>query len=298
MAFDTAPPPTPPPTDWWAPRTHPTNPTDPTPWAPPPTPPGANPGRASGRRTGPLLALVAAAALVAGGAGGAGTALLLDGAATPGGGRALPRVSGPVTGGMDAAAVAAQVLPSVVSIQVVGMRGQGTGSGFVLDEDGHVLTNAHVVDGAEQVVVVTHDGRRLPAEVVGTDPANDVAVVRVASDATLTPATLGRSDQVRVGDEVLAVGSPLGLSGTVTQGIVSATDRQVQLGDGGQVSALQTDASINPGNSGGPLVDAAGRVIGVNTAIATLGGQGSGSIGIGFAIPVDRAADVASALIG
>jgi len=157
-----------------------------------------------------------------------------------------------------------------------------------------------VVSGARWgsgVSVVLDDGRRLPAEVVGTDEAYDLAVLAVADPAGLTPATLGRSADVRVGDQVLAVGSPLGLSGTVTAGIVSALDREVRLGNGGgRQTALQTDASINPGNSGGPLVNARGEVIGVNTAIATLR-RSSGSIGIGFAIPIDRAASVAERII-
>jgi putative serine protease PepD len=287
MTFDTVPRtdgPGPPPERWW--------------WAgetdsPPPPPQGA-PGSPAPQRPRRLSALLAVGALAAGALGGVGTAAVLS--AAPG--TVLPRVSSAPAGALDARAVAAAVLPSVVSIQTESFAGSGAGSGFVLDEQGHVLTNAHVVAGAQRVLVVTDDGKRLAAEVVGRDPASDVAVVRVPDGSGLPPATLGSSRDVQVGDEVLAVGSPLGLAGTVTQGIVSTTNREVRLGDGERVRALQTDASINPGNSGGPLVDAAGRVIGVNTAIATLGGQGSGSIGIGFAIPVDRAADVAERLIG
>jgi putative serine protease PepD len=150
------------------------------------------------------------------------------------------------------------VLPSVVSVEV----GRGTGSGFIVDAAGHIVTNAHVVAGASgDVRVVLDDGRRLSAEVVGSDESYDLAVLAVRNASGLTPATLGRSADVRVGDQVLAVGSPLGLSGTVTAGIVSALDREVRLG-GRRQTALQTDASINPGNSGGPLVNARGEVIG------------------------------------
>jgi putative serine protease PepD len=194
--------------------------------------------------------------------------------------------------------VAAQVLPSVVSIEVSAGRRSGTGSGFVFDTSGHVLTNNHVVANGTRLEVVLSTGRRLRAEIVGTDPANDLAVLQVRGlPSDIRPLPLGESSDVRVGDNVLAVGSPLGLAGTVTAGIISAVDRKVELGGAGQeIRALQTDASINPGNSGGPLVDLKGRVVGVNTAIATLGGQ-ERSIGIGFAIPVDRAANVAEDII-
>ncbi|MDF5757024.1 trypsin-like peptidase domain-containing protein, partial [Spongiactinospora sp. TRM90649] len=206
---------------------------------------------------------------------------------------ALPRsTAGPVAaqaGGLGA--VAARVLPSVVSVE----SGRGAGSGFVIDAAGHVLTNEHVVSGRSRVTVVFGDGRRAPARVVGSDAGNDLAVLAVDGTTGLTPAVLGRSADVAVGDQVLAVGSPLGLSGTVTSGIVSAVDRRVPFGAGGETTAVQTDASINPGNSGGPLVNARGEVIGVNTAI--LSSRSGGSIGIGFAIPIDRAADVAERII-
>jgi putative serine protease PepD len=194
--------------------------------------------------------------------------------------------------------VAAQVLPSVVSVEASGGRPGTAGSGFVFDASGHILTNNHVVANARQIDVVLSTGRRLRAELVGADPKNDLAVLRVRGlPPNARPLPLGRSSDVRVGDNVLAVGSPLGLAGTVTAGIISAVDREVELGSPGQrIRALQTDASTNPGNSGGPLVDLQGRVVGVNTAIATLGGQ-ERSIGIGFAIPVDRAASVASDII-
>jgi S1-C subfamily serine protease len=183
-----------------------------------------------------------------------------------------------------------------VSVQVRTARGAASGSGFVFDDRGHIVTNAHVVaGGAGSVSVVGSDGRRLTAEVVGTDSANDIAVLRVEPSAALTRLSLADPNGTRVGEQVLALGSPLGLSGTVTAGIVSALDRPVRLGGSAQRTAVQTDASINPGNSGGPLVNARGEVIGVNTAIATL--EGGGSIGIGFAVPIERAEQVATGLI-
>ena len=178
----------------------------------------------------------------------------------------------------------------MVSIEVRGTRGSGTGSGFVLDDRSHVLTNAHVVGGSSEVQVAFADGRRSGAEVVGVDAGIDIAVLRVRDPGVPPPLPLGVSADVRVGDAVLAVGSPLGLSGTVTSGIVSAVDREPRRG----AATIQTDAPINPGNSGGPLLDGAGRVIGVNTAIASLG---SGNIGIGFAVPIDRAAATAERLL-
>jgi putative serine protease PepD len=250
----------------------------------------AVPGSAAERRSvrGIVVAAVLAGVL-AGGAGGAGVvALSGDGAAPRATAAAPARPAGSL------AEVASRVLPSVVSVQVRTGSGGGTGSGFVLDGDGHVLTNAHVVEGATSVAVLDSTGATRRATVVGSDSASDLAVLRVTGD--LPAATLGRSAGLAVGDPVLAVGSPLGLSGTVTAGIVSATDREVSFGDGRRAAAIQTDASINPGNSGGPLVDGSGAVVGVNTQIATLNRAG-GNIGIGFAIPIDRAAQVADRLI-
>jgi putative serine protease PepD len=201
--------------------------------------------------------------------------------------RAAPQPAGGVTG---LSATAARVLPSVVSVEA----GRGGGSGFVVDARGHVLTNAHVIRGESEVTVVLNDGRRLSARVLGADFDEDLAVLEVDGAANLPAATLGRSGDLAVGDQVLAIGSPLGLSGTVTAGIVSAVDREVRLG-GSTRRAVQTDASINPGNSGGPLVNARGEVVGVNTAIAA--GRGGGNIGIGFAIPIDRAAPIAERII-
>jgi putative serine protease PepD len=208
----------------------------------------------------------------------------------------LPRSSGgPVRSGTgDLSDVAARVLPSVVSVEVDRGFGRAGGSGFVLDPNGHILTNNHVVASGGSIAVVLQSGRRVKATLVGRDARTDLAVLKVTQTTGLEPLQLGRSADVAVGDQVLAVGSPLGLSGTVTAGIVSALNREVRLGSQ-RGTALQTDAPINPGNSGGPLVNARGEVIGVNTAIATLGSQGS--IGIGFAIPIDRAAQVADRII-
>jgi S1-C subfamily serine protease len=193
----------------------------------------------------------------------------------------------------DLVGAAATALPGVVSVRV----GRAGGSGFVLDDRGHIVTNNHVVAGGGAVSVVGQDGRRVDAEVVGRDPGSDIAVLRVTPSAALRPLSLADAGSTRVGEPVLAVGSPLGLSGTVTAGIVSALDRQVRLGNtGARQTAIQTDASINPGNSGGPLVNARGEVVGVNTAIATL--DGNGNIGIGFAIPIDRAQQSAQQIIG
>jgi putative serine protease PepD len=207
------------------------------------------------------------------------------------------------------AGIAQRVLPVVVSIDVRGADGGGTGSGFVIRSDGYLLTNNHVVaDAATGGTLTVHfnDGSTSSARIVGRSPAYDLAVLKVQRTG-LPVATLGNSDTVVVGDECIAVGSPLGLAGTVTTGIISATHRPVTTGasDGTEpsyLSALQTDAAINPGNSGGPLVDAQGRVIGVNSAIATLGSSSldsgqSGSIGLGFSIPVNQARRVAEQLI-
>ncbi len=210
----------------------------------------------------------------------------------------LPQAAAPPAAAQGSiTAAAASVLPGVVSVRA----GRATGSGFAIDQEGHVVTNAHVVEGASDVSLVLSNGRRVDAEVIGADENNDLAVLRVSTaDAEgLRALTLGRSAQLRVGDPVLAVGSPLGLEGTVTAGIVSAVDRQARFGDNGnRQSAIQTDAAINPGNSGGPLVNSAGQVVGVNTAIATLGSTSrSGNIGIGFAIPVDRMKTIVEGLI-
>jgi S1-C subfamily serine protease len=167
--------------------------------------------------------------------------------------------------------------------------GTATGSGFVIDGEGHILTNNHVIEGAEKVTVKLGKSEKShPAEVVGTDPGTDIALLKVDAPAKeLHPLTLGRSQEVEVGDPVVAIGNPFGLDRTVTSGIVSALQRQIQAPNGFSINhVIQTDAAINPGNSGGPLIDAEGQVIGINSQIAT-GGGGNGNVGIGFAIPID-----------
>ncbi|MFI7700093.1 S1C family serine protease [Nonomuraea sp. NPDC049480] len=239
---------------------------------------------------GRLLVAAVLVAAVTGAAAGVAGARLSEGS-EPAPAAALPRVAAAPSASLTGlSATAARVLPSVVSVEA----GRGGGSGFVVDGRGHILTNAHVVSGYDDVTVILSDGRRLAARVIGEDDDEDLAVLEVSYPGDLTPATLGRSADLSVGDQVLAIGSPLGLSGTVTAGIVSALDREVRLG-GARRNAVQTDASINPGNSGGPLVNARGEVVGVNTAIAA--GRGGGNIGIGFAIPIDRAAPIAERII-
>jgi putative serine protease PepD len=220
------------------------------------------------------------------------------------------------------AQVAKAIQPSVVSITVRTANGGGEGSGVVLSGDGLILTNNHVVSGAGQggaVTVKFSDGKTADATVKGTDPSTDLAVIKAEGVSGLTPAALGDSDKLQVGDAVLAIGSPLGLDGSVTSGIVSALDRTLtESADQDQSpdqlpwnleqrqqlrtqtttigGMIQTDAAINPGNSGGALVNSSGQVIGINTAISTLG-SGSGSIGVGFAIPINTAKQVAEQLI-
>ena len=206
----------------------------------------------------------------------------------------------------DWASIAEQVSPSAVSITVATGGGTSQGTGVILDEQGTILTNDHVVSDGEELAVTTSDGLSYSASVVGTDPTTDLAVIRLDSPPEgLQPATFADSSTVEVGQPVMALGTPLGLENTVTTGIVSALDRPVTASgeeeDGSDTtytSAIQTDAAINPGNSGGPLVDAAGQVIGINTAIAGIpGGSGrAGSIGLGFAIPSSTAIMIAEQL--
>jgi putative serine protease PepD len=268
------------------------------------------------RRFGQTAALVLATALIAGAVGG------LVGARTGGAGDLDPGASlGSPSGTAPAvdrapdsvAGIAASVMRTTVSIAVRGGAGRGTGSGVVIRPDGYILTNNHVVapaaNGGEITVTFDGtDGRGVPARIVGRDPITDLAVLRIDVDRQLEAATLGQSRSLVVGDPVIAIGSPLGLSGTVTTGIVSALNRTVDVpaeAGGGRnplFNAIQTDAAINPGNSGGALVNAEGEVIGINSAIATLGGgafgeAGGGSIGVGFAIPIDEAASVAEEII-
>jgi S1-C subfamily serine protease len=192
---------------------------------------------------------------------------------------------------LTAAEVYERVRPSVVQINVSARRGEGTGTGIVIDEDGHILTNNHVVEGAGTIEVRFADGSTSPAEVVGTDPANDLALILVTDpDAPLTPAAIGDSDSLRTGDQVLAIGNPFNLEGTLTQGIVSGLDRTYASGGGTRPirGMIQTDAPINPGNSGGPLLNCKGEVIGINTLLENPTGQNV-NVGVAFAVAINTA---------
>ena len=247
-----------------------------------------------------FFVLAAVIALIAGGVGAA-----VGRSATTNIGANLVETKNKVERAPDSiAALAARVIPAVVSISVKGSSGSGTGSGFFLDSNGYVLTNNHVVEAAAAsgtITVELSNGKKYGAKLMGRDNSYDLAVLKI--DVTSAPTLqLGDSDLVQVGDSVIAIGSPLGLSGTVTSGIISSKNRAVTTGNGNGessfINALQTDAAINPGNSGGPLVDSTGAVIGVNSAIATLGSSSqSGSIGLGFAIPINQAKKTAEQLI-
>jgi putative serine protease PepD len=236
-----------------------------------------------------LIAITASSAL----AFGAGTALvgqLTDDPTQP-----AARSSSPQTQLVSDEGTAKQVYDgakdAVAYISAASPQGQGTGSGFVVSSDGLIVTNAHVVDGATQVAVkIGTDGEQLPAEIVGIDPSQDLALLDVDAD-DLPTLELGDSDGVEVGDATYAIGNPYGLDHTLTTGVVSALDRDLQAPDGATISGgIQTDAAINPGNSGGPLLDASGKVIGVNSQIATGGNPEGGNVGIGFAIPSNTVA--------
>jgi len=261
-----------------------------------------------------LLAAVALAAGLLGGGTGAALTTLLDGPAattsTSAGslsGTPTSTDTSPADGSVEQ--VAAAVLPSVVSIRVATAEGGGEGTGVVLRSDGLILTNNHVVAAAAtggRLTVAFEDGSTAPASLVGRDPVTDLAVVQADGVSGLTEATLGRSGDLSPGEQVVAIGSPLGLEGTVTSGIVSALNRPVRTGDASSaetastvIDAIQTDAAINPGNSGGPLVNLRGEVVGINSAIANLGSRGgqAGSIGLGFSIPIDQARLIAEELV-
>lgn len=261
------------------------------------------------KRSGFAVLVLTGALLVGGGAGVGGAALYdvaTDGSTASSGSTTplqvtdagdQPAGSGSVEG------VAAAVLPSVVALDVSGGGGAGSGSGVVLDADGLILTNDHVVTlggeieaGQAEVTASFSDGTKARATVVGTDPLTDTALVKVEGVDNLTPITIGKSGNLDVGEQVVAIGSPFGLDATVTSGIVSALDRPVQVardanGDVTAYPAIQTDAAINPGNSGGPLVNMDGQLVGINASIRSTGSSSnteSGSIGLGFAIPIDE----------
>ncbi|MCT2592821.1 trypsin-like peptidase domain-containing protein [Streptomyces sp. N2-109] len=297
----------------------------------PPPPPGSDVALARARRVRGPRALIAAVAVAAAVIGGGAAALVSEAfdaepsAATTG----SSAVSGTQTGTGTTngiTGVAEKVSPSVVEINAASGQGQTTGSGVVISEDGEILTNNHVVSGAQKIEITLKNGKTTTAEVVGTEPELDMALIKAEGVSGLTPAALGDSDQTGIGDQVVAFGSPEGLTGTVTSGIISSKNRDVTVQreggspeggssqggpenwpfqyDGGEYNgdvgsdtttykALQTDASLNPGNSGGPLVNMKGQVIGINSANGGAGGSdgssagGGGSVGLGFAVPIN-----------
>jgi putative serine protease PepD len=259
--------------------------------------PAVTPAPKFWRRTAPMLTV---AALVAGLFGGV-TGAVVASPDSPAAASSVVAQTVSNTSTLDWSAVASTVLPSVVQVNV----GNGLGSGVILTADGRILTNNHVVASAGgQVTVTLNDGREVPATVVSTDPTSDLAVLQATGVSGLTPIRWADSGSVKVGDAVMAIGSPSGLQGTVTTGIVSALDRKVTVpGETRRAQpvsyqAIQTDASINPGNSGGALVNAAGELVGINSAIyspASSGGE-AGSVGIGFAIPSNTAKQIVGQL--
>jgi putative serine protease PepD len=284
---------------------------------------GPGPRRRRARGPAALLAAVAIAAAAVGG----GTAYAVQTLTHQGGGSSATSTDVvPTSQKGTVAGVAQAVSPSIVEISATSGQGKSTGSGVITRSDGEIITNNHVISGASSIKVRTNDGKTYEAEVVGTDSKKDLALIQLKDASGLKPATLGDSDNVKVGDEVVAIGSPEGLTGTVTSGIVSALDRDVTVstgeeqqpqqeqggwpfefggqefnGDTGSskttYKALQTDASLNPGNSGGALIDMNGNIVGINSAMyspasSQAGSEsGSGSVGLGFAIPVNTVKD-------
>lgn len=293
-------------------------PTGPAQYPRPGMPPAPQAAPRKRSRASALTAGALAIAIVSAGVGG-GVALLvhpdhnMTGYSATGAAPSVPAASVP-SGSVEA--VATKVVPSVVKLEVNQGRASEEGSGVILSNDGLILTNNHVVAtaagtpegraGTPQTKVTFADGKTTSFTVVGADPSSDIAVVRAQNVSGLTPITVGSSAELRVGQDVVAIGSPLGLEGTVTTGIVSALNRPVAAGGDARnqntvLDAIQTDAAINPGNSGGALVNMNGELVGINSAIATMGadagGQQGGSIGLGFAIPVDQAKRIADEII-
>ncbi len=280
--------------------------------APPPVtpPPASRQDKKNGLSPVGTITVAALTALVVGGVAGLGGYLVGRSIDSPTAGEVntveLPQVN--EIANQEAASIAdiaEAVLPSVVSILIEAGNDSGSGSGFIVQSDGYILTNNHVAAPAAnggKLTVVFDNGDKAAATIVGRNTSYDLAVLKVEKNG-LPTAVLGDSDQVKVGELVIAIGAPLGLNGTVTSGIISSLDRPVTAGGSGDlafINAVQTDAAINPGNSGGPLLDAAGRVIGVNSAIATLAGSANaevGSIGLGFAIPINSAKRIAEEII-
>ncbi|WP_395369969.1 S1C family serine protease [Streptomyces tubercidicus] len=299
--------------------------------AAPPVPPYAPEPRRRARRP---VALIAAVALASGLIGG-GSAVLIAGVTNQSSqnSSSTPLVNAGKTSGSGVSGVAKAVSPAIVEIKAQTGSGESTGSGVVVTSDGEIVTNNHVVAGADVVTVTFSDGSRKTARVVGTDPDKDLALVKVRGGKNLTAASLGDSSKITVGDQVVAIGSPEGLTGSVTSGIVSALDRDVTVpkeggqeqrgnpGDGGgwpfefggnqyngetgssktSYKAIQTDASLNPGNSGGALINMQGQIIGINSAMyspSSASSSSAGSVGLGFAIPINTVKDDLDALRG
>ncbi|RLV57545.1 PDZ domain-containing protein [Aeromicrobium phragmitis] len=273
----------------------------------------ANAGATPPTRRGRLVAAVIGIVLLAGASGVGGAALYdefsNDSGLSPRSTNTGTSLDDPASSDLPAGTVeqvAQKLMPSVVQINFAGGGEGGSGTGVIISEDGQILTNNHVVEAAAEggtLTVAFNDGTNADATILGRDPATDIAVIQADGVSDLTPAEFGRSSDVRVGQEVVAIGSPFGLESTVTQGIISALNRPVSPGtqssDTDTITtfpAIQTDAAINPGNSGGPLVDLEGRVIGINSAIRSSGIEG-GSIGLGFAIPSDLARNVAAQIL-
>ncbi|GAB3407515.1 hypothetical protein GCM10027569_19480 [Flindersiella endophytica] len=271
-----------------------------------------------------LAAAFAAVAIGAGAVGGVAGGALASGnapVASANSGTVTTQQAASKTSAQTIAKIAAAVSPSVVQVEVATYQGKAIGSGVILSSDGKILTNAHVISGASDggtVKITFSDGKTANATVLGSDTSSDLAVLQAEDVSGLKAATLGDSSSVQVGDEVVAIGSPEGLQGTVTSGIVSALDRDVTVGSEQQqqdptspfgrtssensgtttYKAIQTDASLNPGNSGGPLINLSGEVIGINSAIyspASASGQ-AGSVGLGFSIPINEAKEIITQL--
>lgn len=278
----------------------------------PPTVPPIYPRRSNGMRTGAIIALTIVLLVVLGVGLFAGwqfgrTSTLTGGASTNVG--TLQPGTGPVATVPPLSdnnlqtvreAVIAKVRPAVVEVNVATRQGGAIGSGVIIDRRGYIVTNNHVVSGAQSMIVTLYDGTNLPAQLVGTDPADDLAVVKITPPSKgLTVATLGDSSKLQVGQDVLAIGNPLGITQTVTHGIISALGRNVSEGQGGATipNAIQTDAPINPGNSGGALVDMQGNLIGIPTLAAIDPEFNTPATGVGFAIPSNRVATIVPQII-
>lgn len=263
--------------------------------APPPVPPRR---RGGGLRTGAIIGLILVLVVVFGVGLFAGWEFGRNGSTLAPSAGQLPPLSG-TTLDKVREAVVVKVTPAVVQVNVLTQNGGAIGSGVIIDSRGYIITNNHVVNGAQTIQVVLNDGTKLPAQLSGTDPPDDLAVLKIQPPGNMTVATIGDSSQLRVGQEVLAIGNPLGITQTVTNGIVSALGRTISEGQGGATisNAIQTDAPINPGNSGGALVDLQGNLVGIPTLTAIDPEFNTPANGVGFAIPSNRVKSIISQII-